>query len=210
MNEFASSDAVSSALTWSKWEAIQRGHVAAQQHELSDPDDFLTDAELDALYAQPCPLCAWAGRWERSGHTVRFTACGHAFPLPSKPAPVPVAPARRPGDCLEPYDRRAGTFTFSDGTLLATLKFMWTQTIEQGEERWQITTTVAKGTYVPVGTMGVERAEVEGGAPFALDRAVVAVTDEGPDRPVITIKWRASDRHDATAASERPTPWAPS
>ncbi|MEU1355358.1 hypothetical protein ABZ410_15865 [Streptomyces cinnamoneus] len=210
MNDFVSADTVSSALTWPKWEALQRGHIEAQQHELSDPDDFLTDAELDALYAQPCPLCARTGRWKRSGRTVRFTSCEHSFPIPSKPAPAPVAPTRRPGDCLGSYDRRTGTFAFSDGTLLVTLKFVWTQTIEQGEEHWQITTTIAKGTYVPVGTVSVERAEVEGVVPFALAKAVVAVADEEPDRPVITIKWRASDRHEVIAASERRAPWAPS
>ncbi|GHG80617.1 hypothetical protein [Streptomyces griseocarneus] len=175
MNDFTSADTASSAMTWPKREALQRRHSPAQQHELSDPDDFLTDAELDALYAQPCPLCAKTGRWERSGRTVRFTTCGHAFPMPSKPAPLPVASARRPGDCLESYDCRTGTLTLSDGTLPMTLKSMWTQTIEQGEEHWQITTTV--------GTMSVERAEVEGVVPFALVKAVVAVAGEEPAPP---------------------------
>ncbi|WP_435244287.1 hypothetical protein [Streptomyces sioyaensis] len=191
-------DDASPALTWQKWQTLQQRHIQSQQEELSDPDDYSTEEDRADLYAQPCPLCQHSGPWQRDSHTVTFIACGHSFGVPKKPTP-PAPRARRADDVFEGYDDRTGTFAFDDGTLLATAKFMWTQTMEDSVEHWRITTTVAKGSYVPVGTVTIERAELKVGPPtgterFTLDKAFVAVIDEDLPRPVITIKWKSSDR----------------
>ncbi|MEU0857486.1 hypothetical protein ABZ352_18885 [Streptomyces griseofuscus] len=190
-------------LTWTRWQELQRRQIQAQQMELDDPDDFPTDAERDELHAQPCPACGSAGRWTRRAREVEFVACGHAFPVPTKPPPAPAPPPpRRPrGTAAQfmDYDQRAGTIAFEDGTLLATLKLMWTHFPGQGqygEERWQITTTVAKDAYVPEGTMALDRVELDGVPPFTVDKAIIEVADPDAPRPVITIQWRPADRRD--------------
>ncbi|MEU9050114.1 hypothetical protein AB0D37_06875 [Streptomyces sp. NPDC048384] len=98
------------------------------------------------------------------------------------------------------YDRRKSTWQFDDGTLLLTLKLVWTHfppNGKYGEERFQISTTVARGSYIPVGTVAIERVELEVFPPFALDKALVAIADPDADRPVITVQWAAQhEPHD--------------
>jgi hypothetical protein len=185
------------------WQELQRRQIQAQQAELDEPDDFPTDADRDELYEQLCPACGVASRWTRQARKVEFVACGHDFPVPQKPAPAPeVTSACRPRGTavqLMDGDLRKGTVMFDDGTLVAALRFMWTQFPElgqYGEERWQVTTTVAKGAYVPEGPVAIERVEIEDIPPFAVDKAIVAVADPDAPRPVITIQWCPTDKRD--------------
>lgn len=165
------------ALTWPLWQELQQHQIRAQQAELDSPDDFPTEAERDELYARPCPAWGTAGRWTRQAREAVFAACSHAFPVPSRPPPAPAPPARRPrGTAAQftDYDQRRGTIRFEDGTLLATVQCMWTQFPERGqygEERWQVTTTVASGAYVPEGTMAIDQVELDGVRPFTPDKA---------------------------------------
>ncbi|MEV8396735.1 hypothetical protein [Streptomyces niveus] len=199
------------ALTWLVWHQLQRHDVEAQELELAEPDDYRTDEDREELHAQHCPLCARLGRWYRDGRTVTFTACGHDFPVPDKPQQTRTSDnARRPrgtAALLMDDDERTGRITFEDGTLLAVRQLMLTQFPERGqygEERWQITTTVANGSYVPEGTVAIRRVEIltrPRSVPFSLTKAIVAVADAEAPRPVITIQWRPNDKRDIEAAA---------
>ncbi|OEV13748.1 hypothetical protein AN218_02130 [Streptomyces nanshensis] len=191
--------------TWQAWQELQRRHIAAQQAELDSPADFTDEQDRRDLYAQPCPVCARRGTWTRTAREVSFTGCGHSFPIPAKPQ-TPEPEQRRPrgpAAHLADHDTRTGAIHFADGTMLAIRQAAWTNFPERGqygEERWQLTTTVAKDAYVPEGTAALTRVDIAG-QPFATDAAVVEVADPDAERPVITIQWRPADRRNLPPAT---------